>query len=105
MFTQMLQDRFRGIRVARSSGWGKVEKEKLILNPSCQACSSKKKLNAHHIRPFHLFPKDELLLSNLITLCRRCHEFLGHLDDWKSYNECCTHDAMVMLAQIKGRPK
>jgi HNH endonuclease len=87
-----------GARVAlehghrRSPQWGRVEKEHLQREPACVACGYKgHHLQVHHVRPFHLHPQLELDPSNLITLCtapgREHHLLLGHLDEWKSYNE------------------
>jgi 5-methylcytosine-specific restriction endonuclease McrA len=76
----------------RSSQWGRVEKEHLQREPACVACGYKgRHLQVHHIKPFHLHPQLELDPNNLITLCaargREHHLLLGHLDEWKSYNE------------------
>jgi hypothetical protein len=77
---------------ARSPEWHRVEKEHLLREPTCAACGYKgKKLQVHHIKPFHLHPQLELDPHNLITLCcargREHHLLLGHLDAWESYNE------------------
>jgi hypothetical protein len=45
----------------------------------CQSCNKKfnyKKLNAHHILGWKERRGLRLCLKNLITLCRKCHEFL-----------------------------
>ena len=51
----------------RSAGWAKVEKDFLAKNPICAICSTNKKLNVHHKKPFHLHPELELDVNNLIT--------------------------------------
>jgi hypothetical protein len=61
------------------------------------ACGYKgRKLQVHHIKPFHLHPNLELDPGNLITLCeargRDHHLLLGHLDAWDSYNEHVRED-------------
>lgn len=92
----------------RSGHWGEVRDTFILLNPKCAACGSTKKLNCHHVRPFHLFPSLELEASNLITLCEgpvvNCHLNYGHLRDWSSYNVTVREDAATWLKKIKERP-
>jgi len=76
----------------RSPEWPRVAKEHRLREPTCVVCGYKgKKLQVHHIKPFHLHPQLELDPRNLITLCeargRDHHLLLGHLDAWDSYNE------------------
>lgn len=78
--------------LARSPQWSRVAKEHLLREPACAACGYKgRKLQVHHIKPFHLHPQLELDPDNLITLCtargREHHLLLGHLDEWASFNE------------------
>lgn len=96
-----IRDRRRGIMAERSPYWRSVEHEN--KKPACEACSTTKRLEVHHKRPFHLHPEDELKPSNLITLCRRCHLLLGHLDDWKAYNARVVEDAQIIALKIKHR--
>jgi 5-methylcytosine-specific restriction protein A len=70
----------------RSSKWRSVERAYLFDWPNCVGCGSDKRLEVHHVRPFHLEPELELDPGNLITLCRRCHLLFGHFDDWKKFN-------------------
>ena len=92
-----------GAQIARAHGherspeWHRVAKEHLLREPACVACGYKgKKLQVHHIKPFHLHPHLELDPHNLITLCeargRDHHLLLGHLDAWVSYNEHIRED-------------
>jgi len=42
----------------------------------CGACNGNGKtveLNAHHILPWKLYPKKRYVISNGLTLCRKCH--------------------------------
>lgn len=94
----------------RSSRWPQVEREHRLREPACVACGHKSKVQVHHIKPFHLHPDLELDPRNLITLCeargRNHHLLLGHLGDWKSYNEHIRHDIKYYYrktaAQIKA---
>ena len=82
----------------RSPEWHRVAMEHRLREPACVVCGYKgKKLQVHHIKPFHLHPHLELDPDNLITLCeargREHHLLLGHLDSWASYNEHIRADA------------
>lgn len=73
----------------RSSCWDETRDNFILLNPSCAACGSLKKLQVHHIKPFHLYPELELVETNLLVLCmdiNECHLRLGHGGSFKSYN-------------------
>jgi len=42
---------------------------------TCRACGQQGgKLNAHHVWPFQRFPKLMYEVSNLVTLCKQCHD-------------------------------
>lgn len=88
--------------------WAKVRKEYLKKNKMCAVCGGKKKLNVHHIQPFHLFPDLELDVQNLITLCeasgRECHLQFGHLGSYKSWNKDIRADAPIWLHKRMNRP-
>lgn len=95
----------------RSSKWRSVRADFLKQNPACSVCGGKKKLEVHHIRPFHLEPELELDPLNLITLCENdgdgvnCHLLFGHLGNFKSFNKNVRDDADVWKLKINGRPK
>jgi 5-methylcytosine-specific restriction protein A len=95
------------LRHPRSAKWPKVRKDWLRDNPACAACGSVKDLQVHHKRPFHLFPAEELVRSNLITLCETMgveHHFrIGHTvsgkSSWLLYNPNVVRDAAAMLRE------
>ena len=67
-----------GAQSPRSPQWQTLRKYYLISNPRCEYCGTKEKLEVHHIKPFHLFPEDELNWGNLCTLCAKHHFEIGH---------------------------
>lgn len=94
----------------RSSKWPGVRKAHLKANPTCAVCSGKKKLEVHHINPFHLHKELELDPTNFITLCENkadgvnCHLAVGHLGSFKSFNVEVQADAAYCAKRIKTRP-
>ena len=84
----------------RSSRWRKVRAAHLEQYPRCFVCGGKKKIECHHILPFHLFPEYELNPNNLLTLCERkkyginCHLLIGHLGNYKRRNKSCRKDGV-----------
>jgi len=73
----------------RSSKWNSVRDTFLAGHDVCEECGSTKKLQVHHVKPFHLHPELELDEENLITLCMdtaECHLLLGHGDSFRCYN-------------------
>src|ERR1039458_5963866 len=85
----------------RSSHWPHVRKEFLLKNTKCAVCGGHRKLEVHHIKPFHLHPNLELDLTNLIVLCEdkkdgiNCHLAFGHLGNFKSFNARVKFDAEI----------
>ena len=82
---------FRGAIVGkkRSSKWSSLQKDFLEKNPECEICGTRKNLQVHHKKPFHLYPELELEESNLVTLCmdkRECHLRIAHGSSWRSYS-------------------
>jgi len=90
--------------VGRSSRWPGVRADHLRANPHCAACGAERGLQVHHKLPIHVAPHRELDVDNLITLCLRCHLFVGHLGDWNSWNPAVVADALCWQAKVTGRP-
>lgn len=102
----IFEDRTFG--ATRSSKWSSVRKEHLEKYPACAVCDKKSSLlnpiQVHHCRPFHLKPELELEPSNLISLCPDHHLFIGHLMNFRSWNENVKADADYWNREIKARP-
>lgn len=90
-----IRDKISGrvpIGMKRSDKWPEVRNEYIRKHPKCAVCDSTKKVEAHHVIPFHIDPSLELDPKNLISLCRskrlgfNCHWLFGHLNDWKNQN-------------------
>jgi 5-methylcytosine-specific restriction endonuclease McrA len=88
----------------RSPKWGKVRAAYLKKHPACEVCGKSKGLEVHHIEVFFLHPGKELLESNLITLCRKDHLFVAHLNSWKSWNAHVEEDSRRWNNKITCRP-
>ena len=94
----------------RSGKWPAVRKHYLEAHPNCEACGHSEKqsgqaIEVHHRVPFAADESKELDPDNLISLCRRCHLLIGHLDSWKSFNPSVAEDADRLLNKIRNRPK
>lgn len=102
----LLEPMFHGpiYAVPRSGGWGKVEKEKLNLNPACEACGTTELVEVHHIYPFHLYPELELALKNLLSLCRPHHLIFGHYGDWSAFNPDVVKMVRDYFKRLQKRP-
>ena len=87
----------------RSKDWSKTRKAWLKENPNCAVCNKPAK-TPHHKNPFHLFPKEELNLKNLITLCSIHHLHFGHLGNYASYNKNIEEDSKIWNKKYKERP-
>ena len=96
--------RLRSIRHGlRSPHWPKVSGLWRQSHPTCAACGSLRKVQVHHIKPFHLFPELELVTTNLISLCEvktiggNHHLLFGHSGNWTHINAAVVHDAARAL--------
>lgn len=91
----------------RASQWPKVRAAHLNKNPTCAVCGGTKKLEVHHIKPFHLYPGLELEESNLETLCEsgrgglNCHLQFGHGGNFKKENPKVKTDAGYWSARLR----
>jgi 5-methylcytosine-specific restriction endonuclease McrA len=99
-----------GHGAVRSGEWHRVRAEHLTKEPRCAVCDGDRKLEVHHILPFHLHPEHELNPHNLITLCEEkedginCHLAFGHLGSFKSFNIHVRSDAFQWKKKIENRP-
>ena len=93
---------------ARSSEWTKVRNAFIKENPRCAVCGGQEDCQAHHRKPFHLYPELELEESNLITLCEKAgrnhHLIFGHLGNFQSWNNLVAVDAEIWREKIRNRP-
>jgi hypothetical protein len=108
---KLLKDRIQGKApkgARRSSKWSKLRKQILKETKGCAICEGTKKLEVHHIVPFHLAPDKELAKENLIVLCERktyginCHLLVGHLGNYQKFNVNVELDAMTWNKKLKG---
>ena len=91
-------------RFTRSSKWGSVRKKFLKVNNYCAVCNTRKKLEVHHRIPFHVNPELELDTTNLITLCRKHHFSIGHLEYWRSWNIDINTSVIYFNKLLRDRP-
>jgi len=108
-----IKDRLQGKApkgARRSKHWERVRKEYLKTHTYCEVCGSIKKIEVHHIQPFHVKPELELEPQNLITLCElkknglNCHLAFGHAGSYRSHNKDVIADARYWNVKIKTRP-
>ena len=84
----------------RNPLWDNIRDEHVLNHPTCAACGSNKRLQVHHIQPFHLYPELELEPTNLITLCMdisECHLLLGHGDNFRMFNPDILNDINLFI--------
>jgi hypothetical protein len=68
-------------------GWQRCRRAFLKkVGKVCVICSTKKKIQVHHILPRHIRPDLAVDHTNLIALCRDCHFHIGHLCSYFTYN-------------------
>jgi len=69
----------------------KAKRKHRKAHPECSVCRTKKSINGnkcdvHHLIPVHVAPLLACEPSNLITICRRHHFWVGHMGNWKDHN-------------------
>ena len=52
----------------------------------CSFCTSRVNLNRHHIISQLAAPHLANEPTNIIVLCRSCHQVIGHKNNWKKFN-------------------
>ncbi len=93
------------VGATRSAQWQPLRTKVLTHYKECQACRGDESLEVHHIVPFQVAPERELVLGNLLVLCRDCHYQLGHLRDWRSWNPTVVEDAGLYRVKRDNRPR
>jgi len=88
----------------RDGRWPELRERWLKAHPRCAVCGTTAGVVPHHIRPVHVWPEQELLWSNLLSLCGRCHLLIGHLGAWASWNPDVVKDAAGWSERIRRRP-
>lgn len=88
----------------RSREWPKVRKA-FLKGKVCSVCGGSKKLEAHHIMPFHVDKSLETDPNNLLALCEglkelNCHLVIGHLLNFRGYNPNVIADAAAWNKKI-----
>lgn len=97
-------DTLAPLMAPRSGKWSTVEHQFKEKHPACEACGTKILVAVHHVKPFHLFPEDELEESNLISLCAPHHLLFGHLMNWRAWNPHVRTDVALWKEKIARRP-
>lgn len=111
-FFWYIKDRIQGKApkgAKRNKDWRKLRKKFRQTNDVCAVCGTKKKLEVHHVIPFHVAPELELDMGNLITLCdgggrrgsKSCHLLFGHLGNWQNANTRVKEDATIWRHRLK----
>jgi len=92
-------DDFGAVRgVQRSPKWAAFEK-RFVRGKACVCCGAKGPLTGHHVIPYHVRPDLELDEANIRPVCTGvdCHLVIGHLKDFRLWNEDFDADAAAFL--------
>ena len=101
MITDKIAEMFGG--TPRSSEWRRVRDKFVENHPDCVVCGSRKNIQVHHVIPFCVDPSKELEVSNLATMCSRCHLLIGHGGWFQRYNANFWHTVATMKTVVKNR--
>jgi 5-methylcytosine-specific restriction protein A len=90
----------------RSKEWPRVRKQHLNDYPKCEVCGGTKKVEVHHIKPFHIYQTLELDPKNLMSLCEgnkviKCHICVGHTGNYRQSNTNVERDAQYVKAMLQ----
>jgi HNH endonuclease len=93
----------------RSDKWPALRK-KFLKDKTCAVCGGKRKLEAHHVLPFHINRAKELDVQNLMPLCEgnpslNCHLVVGHLFNFKGFNPQAVDDAANIRFKVAENKK
>lgn len=100
----------RTFGAARSPSWQSFRKS-VLAGKSCAVCGGTKKLELHHIQSFAQHQDLELEPTNVIPLCESkkwgvtCHQFFGHLGDYKDINPDIRKDAELWKTKLSEARK
>lgn len=97
------QSQSHHLSAPRSACWPKTRATYIAKHPRCEACGTTDDLEVHHIVPFHTDASKECDLTNLITLCRRDHQWLGHAGSFHHFNPDVRADAKRFREMIANR--
>lgn len=68
----------RSIRKSYGGSWSRLSATLRENNPLCQVCGVLPSEEVHHKIPVKVDPRLKLVPSNLLAVCRSCHERLEH---------------------------
>lgn len=66
--------------------WRRARNLYILGHNHCEMCGTDKKLEVHHVVPYHVSVQLRYDQANLITLCRECHFRFGHGRNWHKSN-------------------
>lgn len=72
-FMKGLEEELCGKVTSRNDRLVRVWREKIVSKGKCEKCGATDHLEAHHIKPWALFPEFRIDLENGVCLCHKCH--------------------------------
>lgn len=109
LFSLGIYSEEKTLGAVRSSRWPTVRKN-FLGNKPCALCCGMDKREVHHKKSFKEHPELELDETNLIVLCESkkwgitCHQFFGHLGDYKRINNNVEADVKIWNEKLTTRP-